>query len=78
MCSFQENLQMYLQISTDLQMSSTLSDTQVCLEMSKTLHMWRCITTELQMFSTISTAAGVYQISIHLLMCFSTRPNMFV
>lgn len=29
-------------------------------------------------FNNISTAAGVYQISIHLLMCFSTRPNMFV
>lgn len=29
-------------------------------------------------FNDIPTAAGVYQKSIHLLMCFSTRPNMFV
>lgn len=67
---------MYLQISMDLQMSSTLSDTQVCLEMSKKLHMWRCITTELQMFSTISLQPQVFIKYPYISLCVSPQDQI--
>lgn len=64
---------MYLQISADLQMSSTLSDTQVCLEMSTKVHMWRCITTELQMFSTRSVQPQVFIKYLNISLCVSPQ-----
>lgn len=60
----------------DLQMSSTLSDTQVCLEMSKKLHMWRCITTELQMFSTISLQLQVFIKYPYISLCVSPQDQI--